>query len=278
MNTDHETLSRNLEDLKQKIAETRKVLLTLEVTFANRAEAAEEALDAYTNLLSSLELFPPLPAPFQDADLTLELNTAATNPQSFLAGADIKKLIKPTLSGIAEIKRSERASLEIEYIQVDNELDQLALECENVEEEIGEIERKVFALGEQAEDLRDVSDMCTLVGNFSKSSIEQAAQQEADVVNAEATRLERELARARTAALASRMDAKSRLQALQFELSSSFFSTPLYSPFFHSYNEKAEKISRLKEETVRAVMKNVKDIAMFKEEISRHLREFAEVS
>ncbi|KAG6885070.1 hypothetical protein C0993_006149 [Termitomyces sp. T159_Od127] len=214
MNTDHETLSRNLEDLKQKIAETHKVVMTLEVGVTNRAEAAEEALDAYTNLLSSLELFPPLPSPFQDVDLTLELNTAASNPQSLLLGADIRKVIKPTLSGIAETKRSERASYESERIKVDNELDQLTLECENVEEEIGELERKVFALGEQAEDLRD------------------AAQREANVANAEATRLERELAHARTAALANGMGVKSRLQALQFELSFFLFLTPPYKPIF----------------------------------------------
>lgn len=47
----------------------------------------------------------------------------------------------------------------------------------------------------------------------------QAAQQEAMVANGEAARLERDLAHARTAALANGMGVKSRLQALQFELS-----------------------------------------------------------
>lgn len=47
----------------------------------------------------------------------------------------------------------------------------------------------------------------------------QAAQQEALVANGEAARLERDLAHARTAALANGMGVKSRLQALQFELS-----------------------------------------------------------
>lgn len=40
-----------------------------------------------------------------------------------------------------------------------------------------------------------------------------------------------------------------------------------------------EKVSRLKEETVRAIIKNSHEIAMFKEEVSRHLgelRDFAE--
>ncbi len=156
MNTDHETLSRNLEDLRQKISETHRTIMSLEVTVTNRAAAAEEALDSYTNLLSSLDLFPPLPPPWQDVDLTLELNPAATNPQQLLSGADIRKVIKPTLIAIAEAKRSERASLETDRIRLDNELDQLTLECENVEEEIAELEKKVASLNEQADDLRDV--------------------------------------------------------------------------------------------------------------------------
>lgn len=47
-----------------------------------------------------------------------------------------------------------------------------------------------------------------------------------------------------------------------------------------SYREQVEKVSRLKEETVRAIVKNSHDIAMFKDEVSRHLRdlrEFAEM-
>ena len=160
MNTDHETLSRNLEDLRQKVAETHRAVLSLEVTVTNRAAAAEEALDGYTNLLSTLELFPPLPPPWQDIDLTLELNPAASNPQHLLIGADIRKLIKPTLNAIAESKRSERANLETERIRLDNELDQLTLECENVDEEITEIEKKVTNLNGQADDLRDVGIYC----------------------------------------------------------------------------------------------------------------------
>jgi kinetochore protein NDC80 len=156
MNTDHETLSRNLEDLKQKVSETHKTVMSLEVSVTNRAAAAEEALDAYTGLLSSVGLFPPLSPPLQDVDLTLELNTAASNPAMLLSGADVRKVIKPTLSRVAEGKRAERADVESERIKVDNELDQLTLECENIEEEIGQIEKKVLGLNEQADDMRDV--------------------------------------------------------------------------------------------------------------------------
>ncbi|KAF7359545.1 hypothetical protein MSAN_01297600 [Mycena sanguinolenta] len=235
MNTDHETLSQNLKDLKQKIAETNRNVMALEIHSAKRLGDAEEAIDAYTNLLSSLELFPPLAPPLQDVDLTLGLQT---NVQNMLAGADIRRVIKPTLSAIAESKRSERASVESERIKFDNELDQLTLECENIDEEIGEVEKKVVALNDQADELRDV------------------AQQEALVAGAETGRLERDLAHAKTAALANGMGVKSRLQALQFD-----------------YQEQVEKVSRLKEATVRAIIKNTHDIAMFKAEVSRHLTE-----
>ncbi|KAG1778539.1 HEC/Ndc80p family-domain-containing protein [Suillus placidus] len=199
MNTDHETLARNLEDLKYKISEARKTVMSLEVITTNRGAAADEALELYGNLLSAVGLFPPLPPPFDNIDLRLELNTATANPQQLLLGSDIRKVIKPTLCSVAEIKRTERADIESERIKVDNELDQLTLECENVDEEVREIEKKVMSLNEQADDLRD------------------AAQQESMVSNAEAARLEKELAHARTAALSSGMGVKSRLQALQFE-------------------------------------------------------------
>ena len=156
MNTDREALTKNLEDLKQKLEEARKTAMTLEVNVTNRAAATEEALDTYTNLLSSLELFPPLPEPWQDVDLTLELNSASSNPQQLLAGSDIRKVIKPTLSGVAEIKRMERAAVESELIKIENEHDQLLTECDNLDCEISEMEKKVVNLNEHADDLRDV--------------------------------------------------------------------------------------------------------------------------
>jgi kinetochore protein NDC80 len=156
MNTEHEQLSRNLEDLKVKISESQKIILSLEVAVANRGAAAEEAVDAYTRLLSNLGLFPPLPPPFQDTDLQVELNTAASQPENLLIGPDVRQVIKPTLNAIIETKRGERAVVENERIKVDHELDQLISECENLEDEINETEKKVMVLNEQADDLREV--------------------------------------------------------------------------------------------------------------------------
>lgn len=156
MNTEHEALSRDVETLKQKIAETNQLVVKLEVSLTRKVSDAEEALDMYNNLLSNLGLFPPLPPPLEGVDLTLELNSATSNPQGLLTGADIRRIIKPTLSRTAEMKRTERADVESERIKVDNELDQLTLECENMDEEVLEISNKVNGLSDQADELREV--------------------------------------------------------------------------------------------------------------------------
>ncbi|KAJ8481219.1 hypothetical protein ONZ51_g6140 [Trametes cubensis] len=246
MNTEHESLTREVESLKHKIAETSQVVVRLEVSLTRKVSDAEEALDQYTSLLSTLGLFPPLPPPLEDVDLTIDLHSAAANPQGLLSGADIRKVVKPTLSRITEMKRTAHADVESERIRVDDELDQLNLECETIEEEVLEVMNKTNALSDQADELRE------------------AAQQEALVSNAEASRLERDLAAARTAAMANGVGVKSRLQALQI-----------------AYREQVEKVNRLKEDTVRAVIKNSSDIVAFKDEVSKqlqYLREFAEAN
>ena len=46
-----------------------------------------------------------------------------------------------------------------------------------------------------------------------------------------------------------------------------------------SYREQIDKVARLKEETIRSIVKNTHDVVVFKEEVSRHLlelRDFAE--
>lgn len=156
MNSEHESLSRELESLKHKIAETSQVVVRLEVSLTRKVSDAEEALDQYTSLLSTLGLFPPLAPPLEDVDLTIDLHSAASNPQGLLSGADIRKVVKPTLSRITEMKRTAHAEIESERIRVDDELDQLTLECETIEEEALEVMNKTNALNDQADELREV--------------------------------------------------------------------------------------------------------------------------
>ena len=156
MNSEHENLTRDLETLKHKIAEASKTALKLEVSLTRKVTDAEEAVDAYTNLLSTLGLFPPLPPPLQDVKLTLALNTGAPNPPDMLVGPGIREVIKPSLAIIAELKRTERADIESERIKADNELDQLTTEWENMQEEVNDVLNKVTALNDEADDVREV--------------------------------------------------------------------------------------------------------------------------
>jgi len=246
MNSAHETLARDLEHLRTKISETHKTVMKLEVSLTKKVSAADEAVDTYANLLSLLSLFAPLPPPLENVNLSLELNTAAPNASDMLLGPGIRDVIKPSLAIIAELRRTERADVESERIKVDNELDQLSTECENMEEEVVGVLSKVNALNDQADELREV------------------ALQEALYSNSEATRLERELAQARTSAMANGVGVKSRLQAIHI-----------------AYREQMDKVDRLRDETVRAIIKNSSDIVTFKEEVSKqlkYLRDFAEAN
>lgn len=155
MTTEHEQLTKNIEDLKQKISEAYRLSNREEVNVANRASATEEALEIYLNLLASLDTNHP-PPPFQDVDLALELNTASSMTAQLLVGPDIRKVVKPALAAIAESKRSERALVESERLKIDNDLDLLTQECENIEEDVLEVDKKANNLNEQAEKLRDV--------------------------------------------------------------------------------------------------------------------------
>lgn len=155
MTTEYEMLSRNIEDLKQKIADTEQTVMSLEVSLTNRISGTEETLHIYNVALSTLGLLPPLP-PHSDIDLTLELNTASSDHSQLLSGLDIRKVIKPTLNSIAESKRSTRAEVENERIRVDNEIEQLTLECDTGEDEISQLEKQVAAVNEQAIDLHNV--------------------------------------------------------------------------------------------------------------------------
>jgi kinetochore protein NDC80 len=94
--------------------------------------------------------------------------------------------------------------------------------------------------------------------------------------------LERNIAQAKAAAIANGTNAVTRKQTLELRwvislVSRSHRSSP--TDCWDRYREQTDKASRLKEEIVRAIIKNSHDIAMFKEEVSRHLtelRDFAE--
>jgi len=78
----------------------------------------------------------------QDIDLRVELNTASSQPENLLKGADVRHIIKPTLNALIKSKRGERAAVKTERIKLDHRLDQLISECKNLEDKINKMEKK----------------------------------------------------------------------------------------------------------------------------------------
>lgn len=160
MNSEQETLSRALEELRRKSAETSNNMRSLEVALAKRSENVEQAVDEYTDFLDRLGLFPTAPPPLPPTDLRLEINFASSNPKELVRrsvtgkGADLKNDIKPSLDGFAEYLRQEHQRLENEVITVEQELDEVAVETDKVEEELFETERKTATIQEEAEGIR----------------------------------------------------------------------------------------------------------------------------
>lgn len=151
MNTEHETLTRSIEDLKVKVTETNKQVMSLEVSLTNRVATAEEVIDQYNLLLSSPGLIPP-----NEEDLTVELNMATSDLQHLVKGPDMRKVIRPTLSKWAEVYRAEIDVAKREKIVVDDQHDHLVNDCDDLIQEIETEAAKVHALTEQAEEIREV--------------------------------------------------------------------------------------------------------------------------
>ena len=151
MNTEHETLARSVEDLKVKVTETNKLVMSLEVSLTNRVATTEEVIDQYNTLLSSPGLVPP-----NEEDLTIELNMASSDLQHLVKGPDMRKLVRPTLSKWAEMYRMEIDAAKREKIAVDDQHDHLVNDCDDLIQEIETESAKVNALTEQAEEIREV--------------------------------------------------------------------------------------------------------------------------
>ena len=207
MTTEQETLSRALDELRRKSTETTNQVRSLEVALAKRSENVEQAVDEYMELLQQLALFPsvPEPLPYAGVDLRLEINFASQNPRELVRrtvdtsdrGTDPLGEVKGALDSIADYKRRQHMSIEDDAANLENELDDVVAETDRMEEEIDDLERKINNVQEEAEAIRITT------------------QQEASASNSEAQRLQKELAYARSAALASGVGVKSRLQALQ---------------------------------------------------------------
>lgn len=156
MNSDRDNLKRTLEDLLPKSAEAAQATGKLEIDLGRRSDVVDQMLARYTSMLYDTELLPSAPEPFAHVNFNLELNTAVSNPSDMLRGDDLKGAIHPALSRIAEVKSRERATLENEKIQADEDLDALTQQCHKMEEDAEPRENELSVLSKKIEELRMV--------------------------------------------------------------------------------------------------------------------------
>ncbi|KZT44162.1 hypothetical protein SISSUDRAFT_1039443 [Sistotremastrum suecicum HHB10207 ss-3] len=236
MNAEDASLDRVLNDLKTKSKEVTKSTQSLEITVANRTDSVEQAIHEYMTLLYRLGLHPHTPDKFSNMSFGLELNGAASNPKDLVKGDDLRTVIRPALITIADMKRKERGILEDERVRITHDLDNAEMDGESLQQKLQSEMMHLEMLNQQVEDIRETS------------------QREGALSSAEIRRLESELAAAKAAALSSGVGVKARLQALQI-----------------AYQEQVEQTERMREETVRAIVKNTSDMCNFKEQVSGHL-------
>ena len=269
MNTEHETLSRSVEDLEAKVTETNKLVMSLEVSLTNRVATAEEVIDQYNTLLSSPGLIPP-----NEEDLTIELNMASSDLQQLVRGPDMRKVVRPTLSKWAEMYRMEIDAAKREKIVVDDVHDHVVNECDDLIQVIVTEAAKVHALTEQAEEMREVTDFWFITGPPTSLNLGQTGC------------TARSCCKQRSSCGIGANDGSSKDGRhgtwCWRQVAPSGRRDCVRSPHARvrviltyrslRYREQQEKVARVKDETIRAIIKNSTEIAEMKEAVARQLK------
>lgn len=163
MNSEQETLSRIVDELRRKTEETRQQARSYEITLAQRFDNVEQSIDEYTALLDNLRLFPVVLPPLPSADLRLEANFASADPRGLIrrvqdgTSADLKNDVKVILNGIAVYKRQELQALEDQVVTVADDLDTVTAETDKLEEDMLNTERRTNDLQDESEAIKTVN-------------------------------------------------------------------------------------------------------------------------
>ncbi|KDQ12301.1 hypothetical protein BOTBODRAFT_113186 [Botryobasidium botryosum FD-172 SS1] len=240
MSSERDQLRRTLEDLRTRVAESKRATWDREVASTKRGDTVEQAVNEYMALAYKTGMYPHPPEPFSDVDFSLELHLAASNPHEMLT-ADVKGTIRPALLKVAEGIRIERANVNDEKIRIEHDLDRLTNECDNTREELQSRDVQLDVLLRQAEDIKD------------------RAAEETAASNNEASKLEREVGNIQTSVQQSELAMKSRLSALEVE-----------------YADIEHRTRRLKEDTINEIVAHTQLIVKFKTQVGTLLDGLAE--
>lgn len=161
MNHERESLTRNLDELRVKIAEANQMAYDQELQVTKSMDRFESLVTEYNALAQQIGTMPadgtsavgPDGVDYNvDLDLGVEDLSILTND-----GKRLQEKIKPALQAFGEKFLSEATELGVQKIAMDNELDKKIQEVEGMKDEAAVRQAKLSVLSEKAEEARLVS-------------------------------------------------------------------------------------------------------------------------
>lgn len=161
MNHERESLTRNLDDLRVKIAEANSSVYDQEMQVTKSMDRFEALVAEYTLLAQQIGTMSPdgsiAPGP-DGIDYNVDFDLGVEDVNVLINdGKRLRATIRPALQAFGEKFRLEIANLAEKKIAMDDELDKKNSELEGMKDEGATRQAKLTVLSEKAEEARLVS-------------------------------------------------------------------------------------------------------------------------
>jgi kinetochore protein NDC80 len=161
MNHERETLSRNLDDLRGKIAEASQFAYDQEMLVTKSMDRFEQLIADYTALGHQIGVIRPLSEGPSlgpgDVDYAIDLDLGIEDLLEVQSsGRRMRQMIWPALQVYGEGFRKQMVEIENGNIVLDDENDRLGQKVERQKEEVANLEMRLKVVHEQAEEAKNV--------------------------------------------------------------------------------------------------------------------------
>jgi len=161
MNHEKEALARNLDELREKIAEATHQGYDQEMLVTKAMDRLEQLLQDYTTLGHQIGIisssFDSGYSEQQDTDFTIDLDLGAEGLNSLRdRGRQRMQVIRPALQSYCEGFRKEVRDLQDDAIALEDERDRLVQDVERQREDVARREMRFKIVSDQAEDAKNV--------------------------------------------------------------------------------------------------------------------------
>lgn len=162
MNHERESLTRNLDELRTKIAEASQFAYDQEMQVTRSMDRFEQLLQDYTHLGHQIEILSRLSEGPSDGpggiDYTVDLDLGQEDLNEVIqSGRRMRQIIWPGLQAYGEVSRKQVLDMANKQIALDDKYDRLGQKVGGQKEEVGNLEIRLKVVHEQAEEAKNVS-------------------------------------------------------------------------------------------------------------------------